>query len=166
MVSFYNFFFIFRNSPSILPTCTTRKTFQTKAVANQAVLHFSIPIHSKLQALLITLRLRMVVLFMPHCQPFLHELFSPFGVDADAHWIAGRRGVVAENSPYLVKQSDSRIQEILRWRPHRMRGWGRSIFGYKHRICRSLRRRFFVLKAQTLRFLNEGVLDGSEFFLL
>ena len=36
----------------------------------------------------------------------------------------------------------------------------------KQRICRSLRRRFFDLKPQTLRFLNDGVLDGSEFFLL
>ena len=94
------------------------------------------------------------------------ELFASLGVHADTHWIAGRRGVVAENSPYLVKQSDSRIQEILRWRPHRMRGWGRSIFGYKHRICRSLRRGFFELNAQTLRFLNDGVLDGAKFFLL
>ena len=36
----------------------------------------------------------------------------------------------------------------------------------KQRICRSLRRRFFKLTAQTLRFLNDGVLDGTEFFLL
>ena len=36
----------------------------------------------------------------------------------------------------------------------------------KQRICRSLRRRFFKLTAQTLRFLNDGILDGSEFFLL
>ena len=36
----------------------------------------------------------------------------------------------------------------------------------KRRRYRSLLRRFFELTAQTLRFLNDGVLDGTEFFLL
>ena len=48
----------------------------------------------------------MVILFMTHRQPLLHELFAALGVDADAHWIAGRRGVVSENLPYLMEQSD------------------------------------------------------------
>ena len=48
----------------------------------------------------------MVVLLMSHCQPLLDELFAALGVDADAHWIAGRRGVVSENLPYLMEQSD------------------------------------------------------------
>ena len=54
----------------------------------------------------IALCLLMVVLLMSHCQPLLHELFAALGVDADAHWIAGRRGVVAEDLPHLVKQAD------------------------------------------------------------
>ena len=48
----------------------------------------------------------MVILLMSHCQPLLHELFAALGVDADAHWIAGRRGVVAEDLSHLVEQSD------------------------------------------------------------
>ena len=48
----------------------------------------------------------MVILLMTHCQPFLHEPFAALGVHTDAHWIAGRRGVVAENLPHLVEQSD------------------------------------------------------------
>ena len=48
----------------------------------------------------------MIILLMPHRQPLLHELFPALRVDADAHWIAGRRGVVAENLPYLMEQSD------------------------------------------------------------
>ena len=48
----------------------------------------------------------MVILFMPHRQSFLHELFAALGIDADTHWIAGRRGVVAEDLPYLMEQSD------------------------------------------------------------
>ena len=60
-----------------------------------------------LQTLLIALCLLMVVLFMSHRQPLLHELFSALGIDADAHWVAGRRGIVAENLPHLVKQTDS-----------------------------------------------------------
>ena len=108
----------------------------------------------------------MVVLLMSHCQPLLDELFASLGVHADTHWIAGRRGVVAENSPHLVKQSDSRIQKILGWKPRELRSYGRNMLICKQRICRSLRRRFFDLKPQTLRFLNDGVLDGLEFFLL
>ena len=45
----------------------------------------------------------MVILFMTHRQLLLHELFAALGVDADAHWIAGRRGVVSEDLPHLVK---------------------------------------------------------------
>ena len=48
----------------------------------------------------------MVILFMTHRQPLLHELFAALGVDADAHWIAGRRGIVAEDLPHLMEQSD------------------------------------------------------------
>ena len=48
----------------------------------------------------------MVILLMTHCQPLLHQLFAAFGVHADAHWVAGRRGVVAENLPHLMKQAD------------------------------------------------------------
>ena len=59
----------------------------------------------KLQALFIIVQ-QMIVLLMPQRQPLLHELFAALGVDADAHWIARRRGIVAENSPHLVKQSD------------------------------------------------------------
>ena len=59
-----------------------------------------------LHILTVALYLLMIVLLMPQCQPLLHELFAALGVDADAHWIAGRRGVVAENLPHLVEQSD------------------------------------------------------------
>ena len=48
----------------------------------------------------------MVILLMSHCQPLLHELFAALGVDADDHWIAGRRGIVAEDLSHLVKQAD------------------------------------------------------------
>ena len=48
----------------------------------------------------------MIILLMPHRQPFLHKLFAALGVYADTHWIAGRRGIVAENLPYLMEQSD------------------------------------------------------------
>ena len=54
----------------------------------------------------IALLLLMVILLMPHRQPFLHKLFAALGVDADAHWIAGRRGIVAEDLPHLMEQSD------------------------------------------------------------
>ena len=61
----------------------------------------------------IALLLLMVILFMTHRQPLLHELFAAFGIDADAHWIAGRRGVVAEDLSHLVEQSNRRIQKIF-----------------------------------------------------
>lgn len=48
----------------------------------------------------------MVILFMTHRQPFLHKLFAALGVDANAHWIAGRRGILAEDLSNLVEQSD------------------------------------------------------------
>ena len=59
-----------------------------------------------MQRLDISLFLLIVILLMSHCQPLLHELFAALGVYADAHWIAGRRGVVAEDLPHLVKQAD------------------------------------------------------------
>ena len=59
-----------------------------------------------MQRLTVSLFLFVIILLMSHCQPLLHELFSALGVDADAHWIAGRRGIVAENLPHLVEQSD------------------------------------------------------------
>ena len=59
-----------------------------------------------MQRLTVSLLLLMVILLMTHCQPLLHELFAALGVDADAHWIAGRRGVVAEDLSHLVKQAD------------------------------------------------------------
>ena len=37
-----------------------------------------------LQTLFIALCLLMVVLLMSHCQPLLHQLFSPLGIDTDA----------------------------------------------------------------------------------
>ena len=55
----------------------------------------------------IALRLLMVILLMAHRQPLLHQLFAALGVDADAHWIAGRRGIVAEDLSHLVEQSDA-----------------------------------------------------------
>ena len=55
---------------------------------------------------IISLFLLMVILLMTHCQPLLHELFAALGVDADAHWIAGRRSIVAENLSHLVEQAD------------------------------------------------------------
>ncbi len=39
------------------------------------------------------------------CQPFLHKPFAALGVHTDAHWIAGRRGIVAEDLPHLMKQA-------------------------------------------------------------
>ena len=59
-----------------------------------------------MQRLTVSLFLFVIILLMSHCQPLLHELFSALGVDADAHWIAGRHGIVAENLPHLVEQSD------------------------------------------------------------
>ena len=54
----------------------------------------------------------MVILFMSHRQPLLHELFAALGIDANAHWVAGWGSVVTENLPHLVKQSDSRISGV------------------------------------------------------
>ena len=48
----------------------------------------------------------MVILLMTHRQPLLHQLFAALGVDADAHWVAGRRGIVTEYLSHLVKQAD------------------------------------------------------------
>ena len=48
----------------------------------------------------------MVILLMAHRQPLLHELFAALGVDADAHWVAGRRSILAEDLSHLVKQAD------------------------------------------------------------
>ena len=59
-----------------------------------------------LHILTVALYLLMIVLLMHQCQPLLHELFSALGIDADTHWIAGRRSVVSEDLPHLVKQSD------------------------------------------------------------
>ena len=59
-----------------------------------------------LQTLFIALRLLMVILLMSHCQPLLDELFAALGIHADTHWIAGRRGIVAEDLSHLVEQSD------------------------------------------------------------
>ena len=39
--------------------------------------------------------------------PLLHEIFTAFGVHADAHRVAGWRGGVVENLPHLVKQFDA-----------------------------------------------------------
>ena len=54
----------------------------------------------------VALFLLMVILPMSHCQPLLHQLFLALGIYADTHWIAGRRGIVAEDLPHLVKQAD------------------------------------------------------------
>ena len=45
----------------------------------------------------------MVILLITHCQPFLHEFFAALGVDANAHWVAGRCGIIAEDLSHLVK---------------------------------------------------------------
>ena len=58
-----------------------------------------------MQRLTVSLFLFVIILLMSHCQPLLHELFAALGVYADAHWIAGRRGIVAEDLPHLVKQA-------------------------------------------------------------
>ena len=59
-----------------------------------------------MQRLTVALLLLMVILLMTQCQSLLHELFSALGIDTDAHWVAGRRGIVAEYLPHLVEQSD------------------------------------------------------------
>ena len=76
------------------------------------------------QALYIVLILLVIILLMPHRQSFLHELFAALGVHADAHWVAGRRGVVAEYLPHLVKQPNRGIQKIFGRKPHRTRRRG------------------------------------------
>ena len=59
-----------------------------------------------MQRLTVSLFLFVIILLMSHRQPLLHQLFAALGVDADTHWIAGRRGIVAEDLPHLVEQSD------------------------------------------------------------
>lgn len=59
-----------------------------------------------MQRLPVSLLPLMVILLMSQRQPLLHELFSALGVDADAHWVAGRRGIVTEYLSHLVKQAD------------------------------------------------------------
>ena len=66
-----------------------------------------------MQRLTVSLFLFVIILLMSHCQPLLHELFAALGVDADAHWIAGRRGIVTENLPHLVEQTRRGIQKIV-----------------------------------------------------
>ena len=66
----------------------------------------------------------MVILLMPHGQPLLHELFAALGVHTDAHWIAGRRSVVAEDLSHLVEQPNCRIQKIFGGKPHMVRSCG------------------------------------------
>ena len=56
---------------------------------------------------IISLLLLMVISLMSHCQPLLHQLFAALGVDADAHWIAGRHSVLVEDLHHLMEQSDS-----------------------------------------------------------
>ena len=53
------------------------------------------------------LRLPMGILLMSYRHPLLHEIFTAFGVHADAHRVAGWRGGVVENLPHLVKQFDA-----------------------------------------------------------
>ena len=59
-----------------------------------------------MQRLTVSLFLFVIILLMSHCQPLLHELFAALGIDADTHWIAGRRGVVSEDLPHLMKQAN------------------------------------------------------------
>ena len=59
-----------------------------------------------MQRLIVSLLQLMVILLMSHRQPLLHELLAALGVHTDAHWIAGRRGIVAEDLPHLVEQAD------------------------------------------------------------
>ena len=51
----------------------------------------------------IALCLLMVVLLMSHRQPLSDELFASLGVHADTHWIAGRRGILAEDLTELAE---------------------------------------------------------------
>ena len=59
-----------------------------------------------MQRLTVSLFLFVIILLMSHRQPLLHELFAALGIHADAHWIAGRRGVVSEDLTHLAKQPD------------------------------------------------------------
>ena len=59
-----------------------------------------------LHILTVALYLLMIVLLMPQCQPLLHELFAAFGVNTDAHRIAGWCSIVAEDLPHLMKQAN------------------------------------------------------------
>ena len=89
-------------SPISIPYCSRTvkimQTFNLICISRQGI--------QNLQTLLIDLRLLMIILLMPQRQPLLHELFSALGVDADAHWVAGRRGIVTEYLSHLVKQAD------------------------------------------------------------
>ena len=118
------------------------------------------------QALYIVLILLMVILLMTHRQSFLHELFPSLGIHADAHGIAGRYGIVAEDLSYLVEQSDGRIQKKFRRKLLPLLQLRGSSFICKRRIFGSLRRSFFKLKSQTFRFLDDRVLDCTELFLM
>ena len=89
-------------SPISIPYCSRTvkimQTFNLICISRQGI--------QNLQTLLIALRLLMIILLMPQRQPFLHELFAALGIHADTHWIAGRRGIVAEDLSHLVKQAD------------------------------------------------------------
>ena len=89
-------------SPISIPYCSRTvkimQTFNFICISRQGI--------QNLQTLLIALRLLMIILLMPQRQPLLHELFAALGVDTDAHWIAGRCGIIAENLPHLVEQAD------------------------------------------------------------
>ena len=89
-------------SPISIPYCSRTvkimQTFNFICISRQGI--------QNLQTLLIALRLLMIILLMSHCQPLLHQLFSALGIYADAHWIAGRCGILAENLPHLVEQAD------------------------------------------------------------
>lgn len=49
----------------------------------------------------------MGILLMSYRHPLLHEIFTAFGVHADAHRVAGWCGGIVENLPHLVKQFDA-----------------------------------------------------------
>ena len=49
----------------------------------------------------------MVILFMSHRQPLLHELLAALGVHTDTHWVTRRRGIVTKDFSHLLKQADS-----------------------------------------------------------
>ena len=55
---------------------------------------------------IISLLLLMVISLMSHCQPLLHQLFAALRVNTNAHWVARRRGILAEDLSHLVKQAD------------------------------------------------------------